>query len=123
MMRSVYTLLKQLIILLLNLTKKCECGFNSNGQGYCPVPTAQNTTEWTKTVKLFGDNLQNKCHTMGRFDCSVDTSYTDLLKTQYKKTDAAHLYYNSVPCAQKVMSGSYIQYSIAFIMIALAFIF
>jgi len=100
----------------------CSCGYNDKGQGYCKLDHTHEPASWKKSVSLNGAHYDNKCHTTVRFNCPLEQTKFDKYLESHK-SETAHLYYNAVKCAQEVMSASYIQYSIAVVMIALAFIF
>ena len=42
--------------------KMCECGYNSMGQGYCPLPSARNLDAWKEKMKFIGSSANNECH-------------------------------------------------------------
>jgi len=101
--------------------EKCGCGYNEKGQGYCRLPGTQQPDSWKKLIKAVGSSAKNQCHSRSRFNCyKSNAAYTN---EYVKSTVNAHLYYGAVDCAQEVLGASYIQYSLAVIMIALAFIF
>jgi len=109
-----------------NITAKCQCGYNADGKGYCPLPNGVNVKDWQNAVKNFGSKAKNKCHSVSRFDCYLakkDTGLVGKEKIDMKKTSQAHLYYNAVPCAADVLSSSYISFSIAALIMIIAFIF
>lgn len=44
----------------------CQCGVNSNGQGYCPL--AQGDSEYVNYINSLKKLLNNPCHTTARMD-------------------------------------------------------
>jgi len=105
-------------------TRKCQCGYNAAGAAYCPTPKTVGTADWLAQAKNYASYFTNTCHSRNRFACYVnrDSQLSSHLST-VKKTDQANLYYNAVPCAMDVLSGSYIKMSLAAFMVILAFIF
>lgn len=88
------------------IKKKCGCGYNSDGQGYCPLPASMRFEEWNNRIKYFVDLANNKCHTLSRFNCYIQNTLEDFInKKKYdKETIEAHLFYNAVPCAEKMFA-------------------
>ena len=86
------------------ITKYCGCGYNSNGQGYCPLPSAKNIKAWKERIQFIGDSANNNCHTLSRFDCYENNNYDFYVKerTHESKTTEAHLFYNSIDCSFKM---------------------
>ena len=104
-------------------SKNCECGYNDEGQGYCPLPSARNLDAWKNRVKFFGNSANNGCHSLSRFNCYLKNDYEFF--QEKKRHDAstldAHLYYNSIDCAYKIFAEqNYIKYS--FYLIGLLFV-
>ena len=87
--------------------KKCGCGYNNNGQGYCPLPNNQNKEKWNERVKNLANIANNNCHSFSRFNCYLQNSLDDYKdKIKYDKdTIYAHLFYNAIPCAKKMFSS------------------
>jgi len=105
--------------------RDCECGYNDKGDSYCPLShTTKDASTFKTVISMRGDNFDNSCHTLRRFDCPSTAPKTfEKFNTLKKKTILAHKFYGAVGCAEAVLVGSYIQHSIAVIIIALAFIF
>ena len=105
------------------ITKLCECGFNSDGQGYCPKFHDYKKKEWQKYYSAIKDKADNKCHTKHRFNCYIaDEGNQNKMSEIKNKVINAHLFYNAVPCAESVLSSSNIRLdliSIFIIVIAL----
>ena len=100
------------------IKKICGCGYNSDGQGYCPLPSSLRIEEWNKRIQFFADFANNNCHTLSRFNCySQNTLENYNMKKYYdKKTVEAHLFYKAVPCAEKMFSfGNYLIYNFFFL--------
>ena len=98
--------------------KMCECGYNSAGQGYCPVPSARNSDAWKEKMKFIQSYADNNCHSLSRFNCYLVNNYEFYVeKRQHEvKTTEAHLFYKSVDCAHKIFAEQkYIKYSFYFI--------
>ena len=86
------------------IIKKCECGYNSEGQGYCPIPSSRNLENWKERIKFIGESSNNKCHSLSRFNCYLQNdynSYAQQREHEYKTTEA-HLFIKSVDCAYKM---------------------
>ena len=88
------------------IEKECGCGYNSNGQGYCPLPSSKNPEKWNERVKNLANFAKNDCHSLSRFDCYLQNSIEDMInKRKYdKETINAHLFYDGLPCALKMFS-------------------
>jgi len=105
-------------------TDTCQCGYNPNGQGYCPVAAAYKTTDYKNAQKTLVGLTKNTCHSLNRFLCYKGDAKLQLQAlTDGHKTSTAHLFYNSVSCAYDVLSSSYINLSLAFIAVVFAFLF
>ena len=107
-------------------SKDCECGYNNEGQGYCPVPSARNLEAWTERAKFIANSANNKCHSLSRFDCYKKNSYQFYLEQRYheSKTLKAHLFYKSVDCAIKMLGEqTYLKLNFSFALLLLAFLF
>ena len=106
--------------------KNCECGYNGNGQGYCPLPSARNLEAWKERMKFLGNSAKNGCHSLSRFNCYLKNDYDFFVeKRQHDaKTLEAHLFYNSIDCAYKVfVKQNYIKYNFYFIGLLLMILF
>ena len=93
------------------IKKKCGCGYNSDGQGYCPLPSSLRIDKWNERIQFIADFANNNCHTLSRFNCYEKNSMKDFIKIkQYdKKTIDAHLFYKAISCAEKMFSlGNYL---------------
>ena len=102
------------------IEKKCGCGYNSDGQGYCPLPSSSRIDEWTERIQFLADFANNNCHTLSRFNCYSQNTLNDfIIKKSYdKKTIEAHLFYKAVPCAEKMFSfGYYLIYKLFFLIL------
>ena len=98
--------------------KNCECGYNSDGQGYCPLPSARKIEAWKEKMKFIQSSVDNNCHSLSRFNCYLKNNYEFYIeKRQHEvKTTEAHLFYNSVDCASKIFAEQkYIKFSFYFI--------
>ena len=95
----------------LNYTKileiSCPCGYNAEGQGYCPHFHEYSKDDWEDYRDVLQTNYNNECHTENRYDCyrKDKEEKEKKLKNQLEK---GHLFYNSVPCAKKVLVGEYL---------------
>ena len=87
---------------------KCGCGYNSEGQGYCPHYHDYSKNDWEEYRDILKEKTDNKCHTESRYDCyEYDEENSDL--SYYKnKLENGHLFYNCVECAKKVLNGNYL---------------
>ena len=109
-----------------NITKNCECGYNSNGQGYCPLPSSRNLNAWKERIQFIADSANNNCHTLSRLNCYENNNYEYFVKqrTYESKTTEAHLFYNSIDCAVKMFVKQnylYFNYYILLFLIVLLF--
>ena len=98
--------------------KMCECGYNSMGQGYCPLPSARNLDAWKEKMKFIGSSANNECHSLSRFNCYLKNNYEFFAEKRKHeiKTTEAHLFYKSVDCSYKIFAEQrYIKYSFYFI--------
>ena len=88
---------------------QCGCGYNEQGQGYCPHYHDHFTDDWEEYRKIWIDESDNDCHTESRFHCyEFEDEEESKLKTYRNKLENGHLFFNCVPCANKVLSGNYI---------------
>ena len=72
-------------------TKSCECGYNKEGQGYCPLSHSYQKEEWERFYKHKKKFFDNKCHSLKRYDC-VDINMVDNVNFHRRKSEEAHLY-------------------------------
>ena len=108
------------------IEKKCGCGYNSDGQGYCPLPSSLRIDEWNERIKFIADFANNNCHTLSRFNCYEQNSMKDFIKIKQhdKKTIDAHLFYKAVPCAEKMFSsGNYLKSEILFFALFILYLY
>merc|ERR1711957_941511 len=92
------------------MTKSCECGYNSLGQGYCPIDYENGKKKFDGVANTFDSSLSGKCK-----------SYKSFVNAN-EELNTAHLYYDSVSCARDVLSGKFINFSlISLMMYALLF--
>jgi len=107
-------------------SQKCQCGYNSAGQGYCPIATTYLQTEYTNALKATSALFKNECHSQSRFGCykinQQDKSVTDLVVHKHNTLEK-HLFIDAVECAYDVLASSYINMSVALIAVVIAFIF
>ena len=98
--------------------KNCECGYNEEGQGYCPVPSGRNLEAWKERIKFLGNSAKNGCHSLSRFNCYLKNNYeffTEKRKHE-AKTIEAHLFYKPIGCAYKIFAKqNFIKYNFYFI--------
>lgn len=87
-------------------TKKCGCGFNKEGQGYCPLPNNIRSDKWKERVKNIQNFANNDCHSLSRYNCYKSNTINQFFERQQNDKDTinAHLFYNAVPCAEKMFS-------------------
>ena len=84
---------------------KCGCGYNKEGQGYCPHFHDYSKDDWDEYRKTWKKKSDNKCHTESRFDCYEYDDKKSKLKTLKNKLENGHLFYKSEECAKKVLKG------------------
>ena len=85
----------------------CPCGYNAAGQGYCPHFHDYSTDDWEKYRDVLKTNYNNECHTENRYNC-YETKEMKKEKEYKNKLEKGHLFYNSVPCANKVLDGKFL---------------
>ena len=101
---------------------KCGCGYNAEGQGYCPHYHDYSKNDWEEYRKIWKKKSDNKCHTESRFDCYEFDEEKSELKTYKNQLENGHLFYGCVDCARKVLAGDYINASNKLKYILLGFI-
>ena len=85
----------------------CPCGYNAEGQGYCPKFYEESNKDWDEYRDILVKNYDNECHTENRYNC-YKTTEMDKEKQLKNKLEKGHLFYNSVPCAEKLLEGKYL---------------
>jgi len=104
------------------MTKSCECGYNSLGQGYCPIDYENGKKKFDGVANTFDSSLSGKCNSYNRYNCDVDSQSYKSFVNANEELNTAHLYYDSVSCARDVLSGKFINFSlISLMMYALLF--
>jgi len=104
-------------------TQKCGCGYNSAGQGYCPLASAQKSDLFKKQYKRIASQYKNDCHSKGRFNCyKVPESALNDANDAFHLTANAHLLYDAVSCASDVLGSAYINMSVALLAALVAFL-
>ena len=88
---------------------QCGCGYNTEGQGYCPHFHDYSQDDWNKYRDLWKDTSDNGCHTESRFNCyEYDEEKGYELKKIRNQLENGHLFYGCVDCAKKVLEGNYL---------------
>ena len=85
----------------------CPCGYNSEGQGYCPKFYDESNKDWEEYRDILIKNYDNECHTENRYNC-YKTKKMEREKQLRNKLEKGHLFYNSVFCAEKVLNEKYL---------------
>lgn len=104
--------------------KTCECGYNAEGKGYCPISHDHDGGKnWGKFYSISKELADNSCHTLSRFNCYKNngSKKMDEYKYYYNTYVRSNLFHNSVSDAEVVLSGGFIKYSFLGVLI-LAFI-
>ncbi|MCQ2818571.1 MAG: hypothetical protein MJ252_14985 [archaeon] len=83
--------------------RKCGCGFNSEGKGYCPKMHDHKKDKWNEYFNLKKESFNNNCHTLNRYKCENKNSQK--IKNLEIELINEHLYYKSVDCAKEVIGG------------------
>jgi hypothetical protein len=80
---------------------------------------------WLSATKSNAQRFKNECHSFSRFNCykTVTTEVSGKITEDSHLTATAHLFYNSVDCAQDVLLGSYIKYSLVAVLFILGLMF
>ena len=86
------------------IKKNCECGYNNEGQGYCPKFHDYFESDWKKYFKYLKSKYDNNCHTENRYNCYIESSKDDDIKILNNKLNNGHLFYKSDSCIEKVLS-------------------
>ena len=84
---------------------KCGCGYNSEGQGYCPHYHDYTKDDWEEYREQWRDKSDNGCHTESRYNC-YEYDERNKLRTYINKIEYGHLFYKSVGCAKNVLKGN-----------------
>ena len=71
--------------------KKCECGYNSEGNAFCQLSHDYNKKEWKELYKLRKNIYKNDCHTENRKNC-FDIEVLEKIEKLEIKTEKAHLF-------------------------------
>jgi len=121
-------------------TKQCECGYSTKGQGYCPLPSARKSTEWTAKAKAeieWYNPTGIKCHTShrrGAAECirrTINTSNdskiqklaTDQFSFEGSRLIRSNRFVDSDTCHKVYLSSGIIKSSLAVLFTIIAFIF
>lgn len=101
------------------LTKKCECGYNAEGKGYCRKFHDYKTSEWDQYFKYLKRSYDNDCHSMSRYNCYKEDQDNQNQISRLKNTVIdAHLFEGAVECAQKVLSSNYLTINMSLILLS-----
>ena len=85
----------------------CPCGYNAEGQGYCPHFHDYSKDDWDDYKDVLITNYNNECHTENRYDC-YKKDKEEKEKKLKNKVEKGHLFYKAVPCAKNVLDGKYL---------------
>ena len=69
--------------------------------------TNKNKDERNEYQDILKNNYDNECHTENRYNC-YEKDKEEKEKELKNKIVNGHLFYNSVPCAKKVLDGEYL---------------
>lgn len=84
----------------------CQCGYNEEGKGYCPIPHSANDEAWRKLMIIQRFKIDNDCHSLNRFNCYIwDYNFHNLEQYAIDELNEGNVYYKSVDCAKKVFQG------------------
>jgi len=111
---------------LKKFTQDCGCGYNAEGQGYCPLPHDTKTDAWRSYYKTKAKAFANKCHTLNRGNCNeqIPDALQKEVASADRRSQNAHMYKAAVPCAEQVMSSAFAKASImSIVMVLLALLF
>ena len=56
------------------ISKKCDCGYNSDGQGYFSLPSSLRMDKWNNKIQYIANLANNNYHTLSRFNCYTQNS-------------------------------------------------
>ena len=91
----------------------CECGYNAEGKAYCPKFHNYKRDEWKKYYQAIKKSYDNKCHSLNRGSCYIKNENLDKEISYYRNTlEHAHLFHNSVSCAEAVLASGYLKFSL-----------
>ena len=99
----------------------CPCGYNVQGQGYCPKFYDKSNKDWEEYRDILIKNYDNECHTENRYNC-YKKKKMEKEKELKNKLEKGHLFYKSVPCAEKLLDGKYLLVKEFFFALWIAFI-
>ena len=89
--------------------KKSECGYSYNGTSYCPMAHQTHSELWDKYFQLLKKVANNTCHTLHRYNCYKEYEKEKEMINMYRNMlEKGHLFYKSVPCAESILSGVYL---------------
>ena len=88
------------------IMKSCGCGYNKEGQGYCPLPSVYRMSDWNNRMKYIGETANNNCHSLSRFNCYLQNSSSYFYNKRMfdKYTVNAHLFYKAEICAENIFA-------------------
>ena len=101
---------------------KCGCGYNKEGQGYCPHFHDYSKDDWDEYKKVWKKKSNNKCHTESRYECYEYDEKKSKLKTLKNQLENGHLFYKCIECAKNVLDGKYIDFN-KYLLFILGFIY
>jgi hypothetical protein len=100
------------------VSKPCPCGYNADGQGYCPLGYNKRDSDYTSYYTKLAATYSSDCHTLSRKNCyKAGDDTNNKLAATWGTLGNEHLFYKSVDCAHDVLSGNYV--SVSMIMISL----
>lgn len=105
--------------------RKCECGYNAEGKGYCRKYHNYKTSEWNNYFQYLKRSYDNDCHSKSRFNCynQDQDNKNKIIKLKNTVIDA-HLFEGAVGCAEKVFGSSSLAVKVNLILLSVfAFIF
>lgn len=86
----------------------CQCGYNANGQGYCPYDHKNHEKVWSSFYTKLRQVLDNQCHTVNRFTCPE----SHLNSARAQKHDTEVVYHKAVNCAKAVLNAGFLSVSV-----------
>jgi hypothetical protein len=89
-----------------SVTMECSCGYNSQGESFCPKGNNQNLDKWTDLYNARAKRFNNKCHSESREICYIQSNDANEINDLEYQTEYSHLFYGSPECARRVVNSS-----------------
>jgi hypothetical protein len=103
----------------------CACGFNAEGKGYCPLGYNKRENDLTIAFNKLANSFKNNCHSLSRANCYEQSNSSDVISfnQEIKKFTKAHLLHGAVPCADAVLGGNFVSFSMMIVALFITLLF